>query len=282
MATRPRRSRGRGTAAAFGFVLLFGGLIAGGVMFVIASRLHDQAVEDFARAGVGCRTTLDFDGTGTFYVFKESAGSLDVPDGDCVPVGEPDQAFGVEQRSGPAEVAFTADDSIEYDAGGFVGRSVSSFVVDEPGIYEISVHGPDAGEVAAIGRDPASGVDRTRLGAVALAAAGVVLGGLLLGLAGRRSKRAATPSIPDGPGWGPVRDSSDRAWPPAPPIVTQRPVNPQQPDQPASVTPAGNGVSPWAPPTVDSSPVDVAPPTAAPPTAAPPTLPPPEPKLPDR
>jgi hypothetical protein len=169
---------------------------------------------------------------------------------------------------------------------------VSSFVVDEPGIYEISVHGPDAGEVAAIGRDPASGVDRTRLGAVALAAAGVVLGGLLLGLAGRRSKRAATPSIPDGPGWGPVRDSSDRAWPPAPPIVTQRPVNPQQPDQPASVTPsppplpaptpAGNGVSPWAPPTVDSSPVDVAPPTAAPPTAAPPAPPPPEPKLPDR
>jgi hypothetical protein len=289
MATRSRRSRGRGTAAAFGFVLLFGGLIAGGVMFVIASRLHDQAIEDFARAGVGCRTTLEFDGTGTFYVFKETAGRLDVADGNCVPVGEPDQAFGVEQRGGPAEVAFTADDSIEYDADGFVGRSVSSFVVDEPGIYEISVHGPDAGEVAAIGRDPASGVDRTRLGAVALAAAGVVLGGLLLGMAGRRSKRAATPSIPDGPGWGPVRDSSERAWPPAPPAIAQRPVNPQQPDQPASVTPpapplpartpAGNGVSPWAPPTVDSSPVDAAPPTAEPPTRR---VPLPEPKLPDR
>ncbi|MEA3217615.1 MAG: hypothetical protein QOJ19_3771, partial [Acidimicrobiia bacterium] len=53
MAPRTRRSRGRGTAALFGFVLLFGGVIAAVVMLVIASGLRDEAIEDFARAGVG-------------------------------------------------------------------------------------------------------------------------------------------------------------------------------------------------------------------------------------
>ena len=55
---------------------------------------------------------------------------------------------------------------------------------------------------AAVGRDPSDNVDEMRRGAIIVAAIGIVLGGLLLALAGWRSKRASTPSIPEGPGWG--------------------------------------------------------------------------------
>jgi hypothetical protein len=270
-----RRSRGRGTAAAFGLVLLLGGLAAGAVMFVYASRLHDKAIDDFARAGVGCRTTLEFDATGTFYVYEETAGGLD-SSGDCEPAGQPGQPFGVEVASGPDEVALVPDESITYDDGDHTGRSTSRFVVETEGQYEISVRGPDAGVVAAIGRDPDDGVDRTRAGAIAVAAAGVVLGGLLLVLAGRRSKRASTPSVPDGPGWGQPRDPADRAWPPAPPTVTQRPINPQQPDQPARPMPP-------PPPLPARTPAPPAPGWAPPvPPPPPPPIPAPEPRLPER
>jgi hypothetical protein len=288
MPPRPKRSRGRGTAAAFGFLLLIGGLIAGAVMLVVASRLEQQAVEDFARAGVGCRTTLEFDATGTFYVYQETAGRFEVPDGNCEPVGQPDQAFGAE-ITGPAEAAFVPDESISYDASGFAGRSVSKVVIAEPGRYELTVRGADASVVAAVGRDPSSGVDTTRTAGFAVGAAGVVLGGLLLALAGRRSKKAAASGVPEGPGWGPARNEQDRAWPPKPPSVAQRPVNPQQPDEPARVSPPppplparspGGGERPaWAPPSADAPPVDEVPP--APRRPAPP-IPPPEPTLPDR
>ena len=70
--TSTTRSRGRGTAAAFGFILLFAGLIGGGVLYVRSLMWHDDAVEAFARAGVGCTTTLQFTETGTFYVFEET------------------------------------------------------------------------------------------------------------------------------------------------------------------------------------------------------------------
>ena len=119
-----------------------------------------------------------------------------------------------------------------------------------------------------------------------VAAAGVLLGGLLLALAGRRSRRAATPSIPDGPGWGhrPV-EGAQPAWPPSPPRIPQVPVNPHQPDTPAEVAapppplparaPSGGTIarSPWAPPTPGAEPVDTAPPGRAE-RVRPPELPP--------
>jgi len=71
------RSRGRGAAAAFGFILLFAGLIGGGVLFVLSTQRHDKAIEKFARAGVGCTTSLEFSKSGTFYVYAETAGAFD-------------------------------------------------------------------------------------------------------------------------------------------------------------------------------------------------------------
>ena len=67
--------------------------------------------------------------------------------------------------------------------------------------YELQVRGDSTDTWAAVGRDPSDNVDKMRRGAIIVAAIGVVLGGLLLALAGWRSKRASTPSIPEGPGW---------------------------------------------------------------------------------
>lgn len=258
-------------------MLLLGGLVAGGVMLAIASRLDDRAIDDFARAGVGCRTTLDFQATGTFFVYQELAGDVDELAGDCEPAGEPGRPFGVEQVDGPAEVAFVGDDSIDYDTGEHVGRSISTFVVEEAGQYEISVRGSDIEFVAAIGRDPSDAVNQTRTAAIVVAAAGVVLGGLLL-LSGRRSQRSAAPSVATGPEWGVGHAAEDRPWPPAPPTIGQRPINPQQPDAPTRpMPPPPPPGSPWAAP---SQPAPLPPPPPPPPATPP--APASEPRMPDR
>jgi hypothetical protein len=53
------------------------GLIGAGVLFFLATQRPSTAVERFARAAAGCTTTLDFQSTGTYYVYEEldAAGS---------------------------------------------------------------------------------------------------------------------------------------------------------------------------------------------------------------
>lgn len=282
------RSRGRGAAAAFGFILLFAGLIGGGVRYVSSLRLHDEAVENFARAGVGCTTSLDFSKTGTFYVYEETIGDFDPEALGCEPRPTPNQPFSVE-FDGPAPVAPRPDSSISYDTGDFAGTSTARFEITESGTYKLGVSGDSVDSWAAVGRDPSENVDEMRRGAIIIAAGGVLLGGLFLALAGWRSKKASTPSIPEGPGWGPrPGDGALRAWPPEPPRIPQVPVNPHQPDIPAAVAPPppplparapGNAAparSPWGPPPPGVGPVHTAPPEPverAKPPDLPPTLP---------
>jgi hypothetical protein len=282
------RSRGRGAAAVFGFILLFAGLIGGGLLYVQSLRWHDNAVESFARAEIGCTTTLEFSETGTFFVYRETEGTFEPAQGDCERTATPGQQFAVE-LSGPSTVALEPDTSVSYDTGEFSGTSAYRFELTESGSYEMVVRGDEVDSWAAVGRDPSDRVPELRRNALVVAAAGVVLGGLLLALAGMRSKRASTPTIPDGPGWGPRPGDGAPPWPPEPPRVPQVPVNPHQPDTPASVAApppplparapglAAPARSPWAPPSVDTAPVDTAPPGPVP-TAKPPELPP---KLPD-
>jgi hypothetical protein len=282
------RSRGRGAAAAFGFILLFAGLIGGGVLFVLSLQRHDKAVENFARAGVGCTTSLDFSKTGTFYVYEETVGEFDPQEIGCEPQATPAQAFSF-SFDGPAPVSPREDDSISYETDEFTGTSSARFEITEAGTYELDVRGDSLESWAAVGRDPSEDVDAMRRGAIIIAVAGMVLGGLLLALAGWRSKRAATPSIPEGPGWGPrPGDGAVRAWPPEPPRIPQVPINPHQPDTPASVAPpppplparapgsAAPARSPWGPPPIGVGPVDTTPPEPserAKPPDLPPTLP---------
>lgn len=212
------RSTGRGTAVVFGLLLVLAGLVGGGVLWVLSMRRHDDAVDSFARAPVGCTTTLEFSETGTFYVYEETESDGDAVPGGCEPVADPSRQFGFELTGPDGAVDATPDDGVDYDSGGFAGRSHSRVEIDATGQYRITVVGDDAGVVAAIGRDPDDGVAELRRGAVAVAAAGVVLGALLLLLAGRRSRKAVPPppSLPPPP--GPGRPAA--AWPPEPPRIS--------------------------------------------------------------
>jgi hypothetical protein len=253
------RSRGRGLAATFGFLLLFGGLIAGGVLYVVSTRREENVVESFARALIGCTTTVEFTEPGVFYVYEETDSVADgpIPLGDCEPTAEAGRAFNLKMSGPGGAVVPRQDNSITYDTSAGRGTSIGRFRIELLGQYEVEVVGDSVTTVAAIGPDPRDGVQRLRDGALAAGAGGVVLGLLLLLLAGRRSKRAASFATPDGRG-GVVRPvESPGVWPPKPPSIPQIPVNPHLPAEPVRAAPPPPPLdvrvppsqpSPWAPP----------------------------------
>jgi len=275
-----RKSKGRGTAAAFGLLLLFAGVVGGAVLFAMSVRRPTQAVEGFARAPVGCTTTLEFTDTGVFYVFEDVGPAVEISAGGCQATADPSRTFAFEMSGPDGPVVPRADQSLSYDEGDYVGTSVASVRIDAPGEYEIVVVGEDPAAVAAIGRDPQDGVDELRQRAIAVAAIGIVLGALLLILAGRRSKKAAAFLAPDGPGWSKREDSPVSI--PAPDItqLAQQPVNPHAPSEQVTIAPGLDQVdamlaqpaqpeptSPWGPPAVGGNAAHAAP--DAPPTEQP-------------
>ena len=268
----PKGGHGRGVIAAIGLVVLFAGLVGGGVLWVLAEREPESAAESFARAVTGCTTTLTFGEPGEFYVFEELSGIVAPVDG-CQPstlAGRP-FTFTVTTTTG-VEVPRVADDSVSYDLDVGSGTSVARITIPDPGEYRISVIGSDPAVVAAIGGDPDDGVQQLRQGAIAAVAAGLVLGGFLLWLSARRSRKAASFAGLADPGWGVTeRDHARRAeaqregaWPPVSPDVRQVPINPMAPDD-------RRVAEPWSAPGPDAAPAPiVAPPIVAPPIAEPP------------
>lgn len=257
------KSRGRGAAATFGLLLVLAGVAGAVALWVMADRRPEQAVEGFARGPVGCTTTLEFGDTGTFYVFEELVGSGSHAFAECAAEATPGIEFGFALLDGDQPVAARDHSSISYDTATAVGESVARIEIAEPGRYDLVVEGPDPTVVAAVGRDPDLGVADLRRGAVVVGAVGVLLGALMLLLAGRRSKRAATFATPEGSGWGPQPASGgvSPAWPPEPPRVTQAPVNPMLPPEPVQVdqpvaeprepespAPGTTPAAPWGPP----------------------------------
>lgn len=284
------KSQGRGAAATLGLFLLFAGLVGGGVLYFVAQRRPAQSVEGFARAPVGCTTTLEFTEGGTFYVFEEVGAARDAVGGGCQPVADPSATFEVRFSGDVTPNSVLGDESISYDLDGFDGRSVQRIDITEPGQYTVEVVGDDLTVVAALGRDPDDGVDQLRRTALTLAVVGIALGLLLLVLAGRRSKRAAVAVTPDGPGWGPATptspDDTDASWPPKVPRLDQVPINPHLPLEQAASTAAPSVGTPsgppaaWQPPSGEASDELPPPPSTPPPGVSSPDLP-PEPALPD-
>jgi hypothetical protein len=260
--------------------LLFAGLVGGGVLYIVAQRRPAQTVEGFARAPVGCTTTLEFTEVGTFYVFEEVGAIVSAVSNGCQPVADPAAAFDVEFTGDLTPSSSTADDSVSYDVDGFDGRSIRRVEITRPGQYTVEVVGDDLTVVGALGRDPDDGVDDLRQTALILAVAGIALGLLMLFVSGRRSKRAAVIGPPDGPGWGTTHRPATAGWTPEGPRPGQVPVNPHSPPEPASATPTtAPGASMWQPPSgAAADDVEEPDPTAPP---APPPPPPVEPVLPD-
>ena len=251
------RSKGRGTVAAIGLFVLFAGLVGGGVLYVVSQQRPSRTVDGFARAPIGCTTTLEFSETGTFYVFEEAGIRSESSDAGCSPVATPGEAFGVEFTS-VLQPELTSDTSVSYDVDGFDGRSVQRLDIVEPGEYSVAVTGSDLTVVAALGRDPNEGIDDLRRTGLVLAIGGIVLGLLLLTLSGRRSKRASVVTNPEGPGWGPATPRATGTWPPETPKVPQVPVNPHEPLVPAKADLAAKpepDPSTWTAPSGDAQPL---------------------------
>jgi hypothetical protein len=260
-------SRGRGLAAALGLFCLFVGLVGGAVLYLVAQRRPAQTVEGFARAPVGCVTTLEFAETGTFYVFEEVGADIEAIANGCEPAIDPTARFDV-VFTGALRPEVIADgvSSVSYDVAGFDGRSVQQLEITAPGQYTIEVTGDDPTVAAAIGRDPDAGVDDLQRAASILAIAGTVLGLLLLIVSGRRSKRAATVMAPSGPGWGPTPRATGEPTIAGGPISGQVPVNPHAPSgppawQPPSGEAADDTTAPAVPPlpATPASPADAEP-----------------------
>ncbi len=269
MTTSAKRS---GLLGAGIVVLIVGVLTAIGLWYSAGQRQTD-AVRGLARAPIGCDTTLDFESTGDFLIFVETAGTLgDDVAGDCAAGGDfewteaalPPVTLALTSPDGN-DVALGSQSGVTYDVDNSAGQSVRTFTIDEPGDYVLRVESPDgeAGFAMAVGRDPSDGVSAMRLGALLAGVAGLALGGVLLLVARRGKSVEATPIVnspwPSEPtGWptappGLPTPPPPSGWQPAvgPPthmpgyMPTHMPVPPamQQP------TPEGDGRrSPWAPP----------------------------------
>src|SRR5690606_26166445 len=119
------RSRGRGVAATFGLLLVLVGIAGVVVLWVMAERRPEQAVEGFARGPVGCTTTLEFGDVGTFYLYEELVGTTSDAFAECAPSATPGSEFSVELLDDGRPIPTRADRSITYDTDAATGTSVA-------------------------------------------------------------------------------------------------------------------------------------------------------------
>lgn len=266
------RGRRRGAMLVAGVVVLVGLLGVAVALWVASGERRSDNVATFARAPVGCDTTLDFEATGTFVLYVETTGEFDQLAGECDAERRYDRDSDdvpdldvtlVDPLGGPVELDDVDADS--YDVDGFVGTAASSVQIEVPGDHRLSV-APTEGEAfaVAIGRSPDQGVALLRWGAIGAAIAGLVIGGVLLVLGSRRTPtpvQPAAPWSPDGLGWPasppgfPVPPPTTGATGPAgPPLAAPPPpVTPEREER--SPTASGSDDeqrSPWAPPPPNS------------------------------
>ncbi len=256
------RAGRRGWMLALGVLVIVGALGAAVAMWIAGTNREADNVAGFARAPVGCDTTLDFASTGTFLLYAETtgrfgelAGACDAPprydrDADDVPAVE------VTLRDPDGDV-IDLDDSaeVDYDVDGFVGSSIGEVQIESEGDHVLTV-GPVDGETfaVAIGRQPDQGVALLRWGALAAAIGGLLLGGLLVVLGSRRPPvmpAPVAPWTPDSGGWPssppgfPAPPPTTGATGPAGPLPTAPVAVPLPPGPPPGPAP---GSSPWGPP----------------------------------
>jgi hypothetical protein len=201
-----RRSRGGIALFIVGLALILVSLVAGGVMLAVAAGQQQTAIEDLARAPVGCLTELDFTETGTFYVYAETRGVIGEVDGTC---SNADRDYEFDEAPRVTLVLTDEDDEfldlertsgLDYDSGDFAGTAVRRFEITDEGSYILRVESREDDAVVAVGRDVTE--VGTGLGAAGLivAVAGVLGGLVVLVLAFVRRRRRGTPepNVPAG------------------------------------------------------------------------------------
>ena len=249
-----RRHRGQ---IGFGVILLIGGLVAGGVLFALSATAKNETLKKFARAPVGCTTTLQFEKKAVFTIYVETKGaSLDVG-GDCAGNGNSydrgDAAAPTVRLSlvdgQDASVPMTPSSKYSYTTPDFRGASVEQVDIQAPGVYRLTVESKDDNFAIAIGGDPAVDSRRMRLIGAGCAAAGLLVGMtlLLLGL-----RRRATPDAEVE--WSPTAVASSPSFsvPPNAPVISSVPISPTSMPPPPP-PPSPHGFQPPPPPNMPSN-----------------------------
>jgi hypothetical protein len=194
-----------------GSVLLLAGLVGGGVLLTLAQSAEGRTVRRFARAPIGCTTTLQFDRGGVFTFYVETAGRTAPLGGDCTTAGKtflhrgsaPTVSLELTDSSG-APVALSNYQGQRYDASGFVGRSLAQASIPAAGTYRVAATADVADIGLAVGGSAvAYRNELVTWGAIALMVGGVV-GGALLTFGARRRRPAPVELLPAvTPPWAP-------------------------------------------------------------------------------
>jgi hypothetical protein len=248
----PPRKRGGAVGLILGLLLIVGGLIGGFLLLGAGGSAEEDAVTKMARAPAGCFTELDFDETGTFYLYLEYEGEIGEIDGSCENDdrdydvrGEPDVTLDLVDRRDD-NVRLRRESGIEYDVAGFRGEVIRSVEIEDTGRYTLTVESEDEDVVIAVGRDVSAAGGSTALIGIAVAVAGVVLG-LIVILVSRRRRRSPSGGQP--PAGVPVAAAPSGFPPAATPVAPEQQwgVPPQQPPAAPPPPPGGTWQQPGPP-----------------------------------
>lgn len=255
----PTPKRGRGALFA-GLALLIVGLGAGAALFALSGSTEESTVKKFARAPVGCTTTLQFDKRTTFTLYVETKGSVSDVGGDCASNGSsydrgdddlPDVSLSLVDGD-DQEVDLTSATALSYSAGAFKGQALQEVKIEDTGTYRLTVTSDDTDFAIAIGGAPDADSSLMKSAGIGAAVAGVVLGGLLI-LLGRRKKGGPVSPAAAGSTWQPQQ----------PPVPGYQPAYAPQPgnQQPTYQQPQAAPQPTYQQPTYQQPPT---PPTAPP------------------
>jgi hypothetical protein len=227
------------------------GLVAGGLIASSASSTKEETVQKFARAPVGCTTTLEFEKAGTFTLFVETKGSAVDVGGDCAGNGAtyertspdlPDVTLAlVDEDDAPVEL--TKSTAFSYDTGGFVGQAIQQVAIESSGTYRLTVSSADTDFAIAIGGDPEADSGSVLAIGGAILLAGLLVGAILIVLGMRRKGGPAAPSmaggVPPTAGWAPQPPA--QGYTPVPPVAPAPPAYQPPPPAPPSAPPPSAG-----------------------------------------
>ena len=217
---RPKIKPGKGWYWVGG-LLIAGGLLGGAALGAAGVVNMVNSIEDFGRfkveGGAGA-ATVTFEKPGEYSIYYESESKVcgelgstgDEPCETVVVRGEddPPAQLDISITSGERSLPIgPAERSLDYSFSGFSGTEVATVDVDEAGAYSMVVETRREGEFAiALGKDVVSTILPWLLGAVALAAVGLILGLIILIVTGvKRSRRkreaamAAATAYPSAP-----------------------------------------------------------------------------------
>ena len=255
----PTPKSGRGALFA-GLALVIIGLGAGAALFALSGSTEESTVKKFARAPVGCTTTLQFDKRTTFTLYVETKGSVSDAGGDCAANGSsydrgdddlPKVSLSLVD-SDDQEVDLTSASAPSYSAGAFKGQALQEVKIDNTGIYRLTVTSDDTDFAIAIGGAPDADSSMMKSAGIGAAVAGVVLGGLLI-LLGRRKKGGPVAPAAAGNTWQPQQPGNQQPTyqqPQAPQPTYQQPTYQQPPyQQPPTAPPPAPPAGPdWGAP----------------------------------